>query len=229
MRILHIEDDDNLRRWIKTGLTQAGFAVDGTSNTKEGMHLARENIYDIILLDIGMPDMNGHWALRNLRASGQNGAIFMISGQATEEAKLMAFQAGADDYLTKPIFISELVARIHRWLQRQDQASEKHGAVTQLSAGALRLDLLKRQAALDGRAIALTPKEFMLLEYLLRHTGRIVTQTALAQAVWNLDFETGSNVVEVHVNRLRKKLDAPGKPSIIQTHRGAGYMIETEV
>src|SRR6516162_2989305 len=116
MRILHIEDDDTLRGWIKKGLTQAGFAVDGAGGAKEGLQMAAENIYDIILLDLGMPDLNGYWALRTLRQSGHTADVFVISGQAGEQEKLMAYQAGADDYMTKPILISELVAKIRRWL-----------------------------------------------------------------------------------------------------------------
>src|ERR1019366_4892977 len=121
MRILHIEDDSDLRKHIKDGLVREGFAVDGAGNAKAGLELARENIYDIILLDIGMPELDGMWALRTLRHTGTTAAVFIISGQGGEESKLDAFQGGADDYMVKPIFLSELTARIHLWLKKRDQ------------------------------------------------------------------------------------------------------------
>jgi two-component system, OmpR family, response regulator len=228
MRILHIEDDTTLRGWVKAGLTREGFAVDGAATAKEGLQLAAENIYDIILLDIMMPDLNGYWALRTLRQTGCLAAVFMISGQAGEEDKRMAYEAGADDYLTKPIFISELVLKIRRWLQRRSEAVSANETPHELKAGKLRLDLLKRRTTIDDRFIPLTPKEMMVLEFLIRHVGRVVTQTQLAQAVWSLDFETATNVVEVHISRLRKKIDEPGKPSLIQTVHSAGYMINPD-
>ena len=228
MRILHVEDDDTFRHWVKQGLKQSGFAVDGAGTAKEAMQMASENIYDVILLDIGMPELNGLWALRTLRQAGNTAAIFIISGQAEEQLKLDAFEGGADDYMTKPILVSELKARIHRWLQRRNQFVSSDSPSTKLTAGNVEVDLLKHQVTVNGRFVPATPKERMVLEYLIRHAGRVVTQTQLAQAVWDMDYETGTNVVEVHVSRLRKKIDEPGKPSMIQTIPGSGYMIEKD-
>jgi two-component system OmpR family response regulator len=226
MRILHIEDDPDLRKFIKEGLKREGFAVDGTGDAKEGVQLAGENVYDIILMDIVMPVMHGYWAIRTLRQGGQTVGIFVISGQAAEEDKLEAYNAGADDYLTKPVFLRELVAKIRHWMKRRDNFLSSDAPANILEVGPVRLDLLKHKVTLNGSWVILTPKEFMVLEYLMRHAGQVVTQTAIAQAVWSLDHDTGTNVVEYHINHLRKKIGESGKESIIKTVRGSGYMIE---
>lgn len=228
MRILHIEDDEELRRNVKEGLKRESFAVDGAGTAKEGLRMISENVYDIVLLDLMMPGLNGLWALRTLRQSGFSGAIFIISGQGGEEERIQAYEADADDYMTKPVLLKVLTARIYAWLNRRGPFLPSETSGTTLSAGNIKLDLLKHRATVNGEFAPLTQKEFMILEYLIRHAGRAVTQTALAQAVWNLDFETGTNVVEVHVNRLRKKIDEDGKPSLIQTIRGSGYLIEKD-
>ena len=190
--------------------------------------MAGENVYDLILLDILLPGLDGFWALRTLRQAGHTALIFMMTAQAGEPERLTAYEAGADDYIVKPFFFRELVARIRRWFQRRSQFLSSASPSTDLTTGNIKLDLLKHRATMNGRFIPLTPKEFMILEYLIRHAGRVVTQTALEQAVWNSDFETGTNVVEVHINRLRKKIDENGKPSIIQTVRGSGYLMEKD-
>jgi two-component system, OmpR family, response regulator len=228
MRILHIEDDADLRRFIKEGLKREGFAVDGAPEAKEGVQLAAENVYDMILVDIGMPGLNGYWAIRTLRQAGQTVGIFVISGQGGEDDKLEAYNAGADDYLVKPIFLRELVAKIRQWMRRRDDFLSSEAPATLLEVGPIQLDLLKHKTTVNGRVVLLTPKEFMVLEYLMRHPGRVVTQTAIAQAVWSLDHDTGTNVVEFHINHLRKKIGEPGKESILKTVRGSGYMIEVD-
>ncbi len=223
MRILHIEDDPDLKKWIKQGLVRDGFAVDGASDAKMGLQLAKESDYDLILLDLGLPGKSGLEALKQLRAVGIKSIIFIISGQGGEQEKVMAFTDGADDYMVKPILIAELVARIRTRLRGKEETN-----TTELTAGDLRMNLLNRRVTVRGRVITLRPKEFSLLEYLLRNKGRVVSQTAIAQAVWSLDEETQTNVVEQHIKNLRKKIDEEGQPSIIQTHLGAGYMIEDE-
>ena len=229
MRILHVEDDKELREFIKEGLTREGFAVDGASSAKAAMQFARENIYDIVLIDLVLEgDEDGLWTLRTMRFTGQTAAIFMISQSGNESNKLIAFESGADDYMVKPIFISELVARIRLWLKRRDRFLSSEAPNTVLNAGHVKLDLLKRQTYVLGKFVYLTTKEMGILEYLLRYAGRVVTQTAIEQAIWNADFDAQSNAIEVHINRLRKKIDLPGQSSIIQTIRGSGYMIESD-
>jgi two-component system OmpR family response regulator len=228
MRILHIDDDKPFLMNVKTALTREGFAVDSVSDPKEGLQLAKENVYDIILLDIGMPMINGLEALQTLRHDGQVVGIFMVSGQTGDEFKVQAFEAGADDYLTKPFLFKLLVTRMRAWLKRRDNFLASRSSISELTAGPIKMEFSRRQVTVDGRSVLLTPKEFMMLEYMLRNTGRIVTQTSLAQAIWSIDYETGTNVVEVHMNRLRKKIDEPGKPSFIQTVRGSGYLMEKD-
>src|SRR5258708_8530736 len=223
MRILHIEDDPDLKKWIKQGLVRGGFAVDGASDAEMGLQLAKESDYDLILMDLGLPGKSGREELKQLRAVGIKSIIFIISGQGGEQEKVMAVTDGADDYMVKPILIAELVARIRTRLRGKEETN-----TTELTAGDLRMNLLNRRVTVKGRVITLRPKEFSLLEYLLRNKGRVVSQTAIAQAVWSLDEETQTNVVEQHIKNLRKKIDEEGQPSIIQTHLGAGYMIEDE-
>ena len=226
MRILHIEDDESLRANVKAGLKREGFAVDSVDNAKEGLIKIKEYQYDLILLDIGMPEMDGLSALKAIKSSGSTIPVFIISGQGGEDFKLKAFDLGAEDYMVKPFFLTELTARIRRELARHEKSGNVAGNGAEAVVGPIKLDIFKRRAVISGREIKLTPKEFMILEYLMRRAGRIVTQKALADACWDLDFETGTNVVEVHINRLRKKIDIKGKESLIQTVRQGGYMID---
>jgi len=236
MRILHIEDDEDLRRFIKEGLKREGFAVDGACEANEGVQLAGENIYDIILMDIGMPGLNGFWAIRTLRTTGYTSGvprqtnhsvgIFVISGQGGEEARLEAYDAGADDYLPKPVFLRELVAKIRLWMKHHDVKSD--GSATVLKVGRIELDLLKHKVTVNGKIVPFTPREFMVLEFLMRNVGDVVTQKAIEQAVWSLDHDIGTNVVEYHITHIRKKIDEPDKESMIKTVRGSGYVIEDD-
>jgi DNA-binding response OmpR family regulator len=228
MRVLYIDDDKDLLRNTKEWLTREGFAVDTTFDSKEGLSLAKENSYDIILLDVGLPEIGGIDILKKIRQDGQSAGIFMISGQTDKEIKVQSLEAGADDYMTKPFYLEELVVRMRLWLKRRDHFLSDGASPKQLCLGNIKMDSSRREVTIGGRPVYLTPKEFMVLEYMLHNAGRIVTQNALAQAVWNIDYECGNNVVESHMNRLRKKIDEPGKPSIIQTVRGSGYMIEKD-
>jgi two-component system, OmpR family, response regulator len=227
MRILHIEDDAALRKNIKEGLMREKFAVDGAENAREGVQMAGENVYDILLVDIGMPELNGFWVIRTLRNIGHTEGIFVISGNGEDQNKIEAYRAGANDFLVKPILLYELVAKIRLWMKQRDVLSSEAAATT-LEVGPIKLDLLKHKVTMNDQWIILTPKEFMVLEYLIRHAGEVVTQTAIAQAVWSLDRDTSTNIVEYHVANLRKKIAVPGKPSPIQTVRGSGYMLDFE-
>lgn len=220
MRILYIEDDETLSQHMKLALQKEGFAVDLARDAKTGVSLTTENYYDVILLDIMMPGLDGFWALKTLRQAGNTSIIFMISGQSSEEDKIEAFRSGADDYLVKPFIYGELVARIHVRLRPRTQD------ITVLEIGTVKLDLLKHKLTVNGTFIPATPKERSLFEYLLRHKGRVVTQQALLQALWSMEYDNSTNVVEVHVTNLRKKLKTAGAPDLIQTVRGSGYMIE---
>jgi len=223
-----VEDDQKFSSFVKEGLSREGFAVDNVPTAEEGVLLAGENAYDVILLDIGMPGKGGYWALNTLRQSGHSELIFMLTGKGGEQDKLLGLNNGADDYIVKPFFLAEVVARIRMRMRRRKEFATKDPQITVLTAGPLELDLLKHRLTVNGNLVLITPKEFMILEYLLRHRGRVVTQNALAQAVWSLDSETWTNVVEVHINRLRKKIDQDGQPSIIQTVRGSGYLIDAD-
>jgi len=223
MRVLVVEDDKELNQFIRTALKREGFAADSAPNGKAALELARDTEYDVILLDVMMPELGGLSVLKELRKKGDPAAILMVTSQGSEHDKLAGLNSGADDYIVKPFLVSELIARIRAVLRRRDPAPS--AGATLLKQGDVQLDLLKHSAEVKGKPVELTKKEFELLECFMRHPGEMLTQSVLESRVWGMEFAPDSNTVEVHVNHLRDKIST-GKRPLIVTLRGVGYRFE---
>ncbi len=223
MRILVIEDEKHIADFIKQGLKEEGYAVDVAYDGEKGYFLAGTETYDVIVLDLMIPKMDGVTVCKNLRRDKNNAPIIMLTAKHSVDDKVGGLESGANDYLTKPFAFKELLARI-RVLSRQGSAQ----ASTILRVGDLTLDVLKHQVTRKGEEISLTTKEFFLLEYLLQHANEVVTRTAISEHVWDINFDTTTtNVIDVHINALRKKIDSDNEQPLIQTIRGRGYTIRT--
>jgi DNA-binding response OmpR family regulator len=226
MRLLLVEDDKDLGEFAQEGLTREGFRVDMARNGREALDQVAENEYDVILLDVMMPEMDGVSALKKLRSQGHKGAILLVTCKGQERDKLEGLNNGADDYIVKPYLMTELVARIRAILRRVSRPESPKSAGSVLVVGPLQLDLLKRELKRSGKPIVLTKKEFDLLECLMRRPGQVLSQSVLSQQVFSTDFNTNSNTVEVHIKNLRNKIDAKSSKSLIRTVRGCGYALE---
>ena len=222
MRILVIEDQPEIRQNIADYLGLKGFLVDCAYDGLGGLHLAVTQPCDLIILDLMLPGMDGITLCQRLRQEARvQTPIIMLTARDSVDDKLKGFQAGADDYLVKPFAFGELSARIAA-LARRPRATQEE---TVLRAGDLEMDLMRRRVARAGQVIDLLPREFALLEHLLRRKGRVQTRTMLLEAVWDISFDPQTNVVETHVSRLRAKIDKPFETELIKTVRGAGYML----
>ena len=224
MKLLVIEDEVKLAEYLQKGLGEEGFVVDITHNGIDGLHLATEQAYDLIVLDGMLPGIDGLAVLAALRQSSQT-PVIMLTARAQVEDRVKGLQGGADDYLVKPFAFSELVARIHVLLRRGLQQQSTPEA-TLLRMADLELDLIRRRATRAGQRLDLTAKEFNLLSLLLRRRGEVLSRTDLASQVWDMNFDSETNVVEVAVRRLRLKLDAPFDTALLHTVRGMGYVLE---
>jgi two-component system, OmpR family, response regulator len=219
--ILCIEDDATMADHIAQGLRDAGYHVDVAGTGPLGLELAMAGHYAAIVLDRMLPELDGLTLLSRLRAAGNNTPVLLLSALASLDERVRGLRAGSDDYLTKPFELPELLARLEA-VQRRGKTG---GEVTRLVEGDLELDLLARRVTWGGKRIDLQPREFRLLEYLVRHKGQVVTRSMLLEGVWDYHFDPGTNVIDVHVSRLRKKLDEGGAGQIVQTVRGAGYRV----
>ncbi len=222
MRILIAEDDPHTAAFIAKGLKETGHSVDHAASGKDGLFLATTESYDAIVLDLMLPGLDGMTVLRTLRASGSTTPVLMLTALGEIEHRVDGLRAGADDYLVKPFAFVELSARLDSLLRRQQGASSE---LTQLSVDDLELNLLTREARRAGRAIELQPREFRLLEYLMRQANRVVTRTMLLEAVWDYHFDPQTNVIDVHISRLRQKIDRDFDYPLLHTVRGAGYLL----
>lgn len=223
MRILVIEDEQHISRFIKSGLESAGFGVDTCPDGDEGYHLATTQQYDVIVLDIMLPGRDGLSILANLREAKNAVPVILLTARTTLDERLKGLNLGADDYLTKPFYIEELIARLHAVVRRAGGAAQ-----SLLQVGDLSVNLLRREVHRGGRLIDLTAREFNLLEYLMRSPGRVLSRAQLLEHVWGYYFDPGTNLVDVNIQRLRKKLSDDGKESpLIETVRGMGYRIST--
>lgn len=222
MRILLVEDEKNVVAFIKKGLEEEFYSVDVSENGSEGLLMASSNEYDLILLDIMLPQINGVELCKQLREKGIKTPILMLTAKDSVTSKVEGLESGADDYLTKPFVFSELLARIKALLRR---ASE---SIRELTIEDLRMDLLSRRVFRGGKEIALTPKEFSLLEYLMRNKGRVLTRTQMIENIWGYTFDPNSNVVDVHIKYLREKVDAGFHKKLIHTVRGTGYILKVK-
>lgn len=224
MRLLVIEDEVKLAEYLRKGLTEEGYVVDVAYNGVDGLHLAMEGDYDLLVLDGMLPGIDGLGLLAALRQSKQT-PVLMLTARIRVEDRVKGLQGGADDYLVKPFAFSELVARIQVLLRRARPAREPDGA-TVLGLSDLEMDLLRRKATRAGRRLDLTAKEFTLLALLLRRQGEVLSRTEIAEQVWDINFDSATNVIDVAVRRLRGKLDAPFERTLLHTVRGMGYVLE---
>jgi two-component system OmpR family response regulator len=222
--ILCIEDDATMADHIAQGLREAGYHVDIAGTGPLGLELALDGHYSAIVLDRMLPGMDGLTLLSRLRSTGNNTPVVLLSALASLDERVKGLRAGSDDYVTKPFELPELLARLEA-VQRRGKTA---GEVTKLVEGDLELDLLARRVSFAGKRIELQPREFRLLEYLVRHKGQVVTRSMLLEGVWDYHFDPGTNVIDVHISRLRKKLDEGGAGNIVQTVRGAGYRVGEE-
>jgi DNA-binding response OmpR family regulator len=222
MRILVVEDERAIARFLEQGLSAHGHRVLLADNGEDGARLATEEPLDLMLLDISLPRIDGSEVLRRVRSRRPGLPILMLTARDEVRDKVMALDAGANDYLTKPFAFEELLARIRALTRPVDQPRS-----VQIEAGDLRVDLLTRRTWRGEERIDLSSREFALLEYFMRHPGQVLSRQQILSAVWEYDFDPGSNVVDVYVRHLRNKIDRPGARSFVETVRGAGYRFET--
>jgi len=222
MRLLVIEDEPKLADYLHKGLSENGYVVDVAADGIRGRLLACEGEYDLVLLDLMLPGIDGFGVLKAMRERGQT-PVLMLTARDKVEDRVRGLQDGADDYLVKPFAFSELLARVGALLRRGAAAS---ATTTQMRLADLELDLASRKAHRDGKRLDLTAKEFTLLTLLLRRRGQILSRTTLAEQVWDMNFDSDTNVVEVAVRRLRAKLDDPFPSKLLHTVRGMGYVLE---
>jgi two-component system OmpR family response regulator len=225
-RILLVEDDAETRAYLEKGLKEAGYAVDTAATGREGVVLAMSGDVDAMVLDRMLPDMDGLSLLKSVRAAGVAAPAVMLTAVSAIDERVRCLRAGADDYLAKPFSFAELEARLEAVLRRSGGGAAE--TETTLSCGDLVLDLIARTARRGGRRIELQTREFQILEYLLRHKDRVVTRTMLLEGVWSYHFDPKTNVVDVHISRLRAKIDQRGEPQLVHTVRGAGYRLSAK-
>ena len=226
MRLLVIEDEPKLADYLHKGLSENGYVVDVASDGIRGRLLACDGEYDLVLLDLMLPGVDGFGVLKAMRERGQT-PVLMLTARDKIEDRVRGLQEGADDYLVKPFAFSELLARVGALLRRgSGAASAANGGGTQLRLADLEIDLASRKAHRDGKRLDLTAKEFTLLTLLLRRRGQVLSRTTLAEQVWDMNFDSDTNVVEVAVRRLRAKLDDPFQNKLLHTVRGMGYVLE---
>ena len=221
MKILAIEDDRTVGQYVKRGLEEQRFHVDLAADGLEGLRLASGGQYDLIILDLRLPEMSGLEVLRNLRDRGLTVPILVLTAQDTVDFKVQALRTGADDYVTKPFSFEELLARVEALGRRPQQLRSPVLRVLDLE-----LDTATHEARRGTEAIELTPKEYTVLEYLMRHTGRVMSRTLITEYAWDYHFDPGTNIVDVVINRLRKKIDSGHARKLIHTVRGVGYTVK---
>ncbi len=221
MKILIVEDEAKTGDYLRQGLSEAGFTADRVGNGVDGLHEALGGDYDLIVLDINLPGLDGWQVLKTLRAAGRDTPVLFLTARDQVEDRVRGLELGADDYLVKPFAFSELLARVRTLLRR----GRPREAET-LALADLELDVRKRRATRAGRRIDLTAKEFALLELFLRHPGEVLSRSFIASQVWDMNFDSDTNVVEVAIRRLRAKVDDDFTPRLIHTLRGMGYVLE---
>lgn len=224
-RILAIEDDEVTAREIMAELSAHGFEVECSADGIQGLQLAMSGNFDAITLDRMLPGMDGLALVTSLRQAGIDTPVLMISALSEVDDRVKGLRAGGDDYLSKPFASEEMAARLEALLRRKKVPS----GVSRLVVSDLELDLLRREARRGTRELRLSPTEFKLLECLMRHSGQVVTRTMLFEAVWGYFFDPGTNLIDVHVGNLRRKIDGPNQPALLQTIRGAGYVLGSPV
>ena len=222
MRILVVEDDKKIASLVVRGMEQAGFAVDHAEDGEDALHLALSEPYDAAIMDVMLPKLDGLTIIERMRQKKILTPVIVLSAKRSVDDRVRGLQTGGDDYLVKPFSFTELLARVRALIRRASQEAEPSRLVT----GELTLDLLTREVIRSGRKIDLQPREFSLLEYLMRNSGRVVSKTMIIEHVWGYSFDPQTNVVDVLVSRLRNKVDRDFENKLIHTHRGVGYAIK---
>jgi len=222
MQLLLVEDELEIQSFLKHSLTEAGYQVDVAADGKTAERLATEAKYDVLIVDLGLPDQDGLGLILHLRQLGVTAPVLILSARRSVDDRVHGLEQGGDDYLTKPFALAELLARLRNLLKRNAASSE----VTRLRVLDLELDLLRREASRGGEVLHLTPQEFTLLEYLCRNPGRVVTRSMILDKVWGMRIQPDTNVVDVHIYRLRGKVDTPDRTPLIRTLRGVGYVLK---
>lgn len=220
-KILTIEDDELIAHDIVRTLTASGFAVDVARTGREGMAKVMAGDYDVVTLDRMLPDLDGLTIVATMRGVGMETPVLVMSAMSDVDQRIQGLRAGGDDYLTKPFSPEEMFARVEVLLRRRPRHAK---AETLLRSGALELDLVRRKVTYRQRELDLQPTEFRVLEFMMRHAGQVLTRTMIFEAVWGCRFDPGTNLIDVHVGRLRKKVETPGERPLIRTIRGSGYL-----
>lgn len=223
MKILLIEDESKIANYLKKGLTESGFVVDHAEDGESGLYLAQTGNYDIIILDVMLPKLDGWSVIKNLRDSGKNTLSLFLTARDSVDDRVKGWELGADGYLVKPFSFSELLAQIKSLLRRTPQRQANSIKIKDLE-----IDLIQHKAFRNGKKLDLTPKEFSLLSLLGRKCGEVISQTQISEQVWDINFDNTTNVVEVHIRRLRSKVDDPFDHKLIHTVRGMGYVLRGE-
>ncbi len=223
MRLLLVEDELEIQAFLRNSLGEAGYQVDVAGDARQAEELATRSPYDILIVDLGLPDRDGIALILSLREKGVTAPVLILSARRSVDDRVLGLEQGGDDYLTKPFALAELLARLRNLLRRNHPAT---GELTRLRVQDLELDLLRREATRGGQVLQLTPQEFVLLEYLCRNAGRVVTRSMILDKVWGMRIQPDTNVVDVHIYRLRGKVDTKGQQPLIRTLRGVGYVLK---
>ena len=223
MRLLLVEDEQDIQAFLRRSLEEAGYQVDAAPNAATAERLATENGYDILVVDLGLPDRDGISLTLRLRQIGVKAPVLILSARRSVDDRVRGLEQGGDDYLTKPFALAELLARLRNLLRRNSPTGSES---TRLRVLDLELDLLRREATRSGEVLQLTSQEFVLLEYLCRNAGRVVTRSMILDKVWGMRIQPDTNVVDVHIYRLRGKVDGKGMQPMIRTLRGVGYVLK---
>src|SRR5271169_6707884 len=223
MRLLVVEDDVAIQEFLKRALGESGYQVDTASNAKTGELKALEGIHDAFIIDLGLPDMDGLDLISKCRAQGISAPVLILSARRSVDERVRGLEQGGDDYLTKPFALAELLARVRNLVRRNAPGNQE---IVRLAVGDLHLDLVRREARRGNQLLQLTNQEFSLLEYLCRNAGRVVTRTMILDHVWRMRIDPATNVVDVHIYRLRSKVDHHSSIPLIHTIRGVGYVLK---
>jgi len=223
MRLLLVEDELDIQDFLKRSLEEAGYQVEAAPDAKTAERLAIDGAFDILIVDLGLPDQDGITLILRLRQLGVRAPVLILSARRSVDDRVRGLEQGGDDYLTKPFALAELLARLRNLLKRNNPAGNE---ATRLRVLDLELDLLRREASRSGQLLQLTPQEFVLLEYFCRNAGRVVTRSMILDQVWGMRIQPATNVVDVHIYRLRGKVDSIGQEPLIRTLRGVGYVLK---